>query len=122
MANIARGGALALLAAAALAQTTIAQAPPRGNPQDALVSSDTDKRPYNKRDFNGLWARNPQAYGLPRCPECADPGPWPPASYGFLGTPPPRTAEGERRFQMNKPGRGFELGSEIGRASCRERV
>jgi hypothetical protein len=24
----------------------------------------------------------------------------------------PRTPEGERRFQMNKPGRGFELGSE----------
>jgi hypothetical protein len=79
------------------------------NPADALISSDKDTRPYNKRDFNGLWARNPQTYNLPPCPECGDPGPWP--SYGYHGTPPPRTAEGERRFQLNKPSRGIELGS-----------
>src|SRR2546421_1521631 len=107
--------ALAFMAAPAalLAHTALAQGPPTlGKAEDAYISSDTDKRPYNKRDFNGLWSRNPRPYGLPACPECADPGPWPPASYGFLGTPPPRTPEGERRFQVNKPGRGLELGSE----------
>ncbi len=81
----------------------------RGKPEDALISSDTDKGTYNKRDFNGLWARNPQAYGLPRCPECADPGPWP--GYGYHGTPPPRTAEGEKKFNANKPARGIEKDS-----------
>jgi hypothetical protein len=70
-----------LIPAALLVQSAMAQGPPaRGNAEDAFKSSDTDTRAYNKRDFNGLWARNPQAYGLPRCPECADPGPWPPAS------------------------------------------
>jgi hypothetical protein len=113
MTKIAKTVALALVPVAMLVQSAIAQGPPnRGNPQNASVSSDTDARAYNKHDFNGLWARNPQAYGLPRCPECADPGPWPPASYGFLGTPPPRTPEGQKLFEMNKPGRGFELGSE----------
>jgi len=82
----------------------------RGKPEDAYVSSDTDKRPYDKHDFSGLWARNPQTYGLPNCPECRDPGPWP--GYGYHGTPSPRTAEGEKRFQLNKPGRGIELGTE----------
>jgi len=82
----------------------------RGSPEDAFVSSDKDTRPYNKRDFNGLWARNPQAYGLPPCPECGDPGPWP--GYGYHGTPPPRTPEGERRFQLNRPSRGVEKDSE----------
>ena len=41
-----------------------------GKMEDALKSSDPDKGAYNKHDFNGLWARNPQAYGMPRCPEC----------------------------------------------------
>lgn len=114
---------LTLVGALLLSQVSAAQGPaqapgaggallgrgPSRNPADALVSSDKDARPYSKRDFNGLWARNPQAYGLPPCPECGDPGPWP--SYGFHGTPPPRTAEGERRFQLNKPSRGIELGS-----------
>ena len=68
--NIAKTVALVFVPAAMLVQTAIAQGPPpRGNPQDAFVSSDTDTRAYNKRDFNGLWARNPQAYGLPRCAE-----------------------------------------------------
>lgn len=82
----------------------------RGKPEDALISSDTDKRRYDKRDFNGLWSRNPVPYGLAACPECRDPGPWP--GYGYHGTPSPRTPEGEKRFQANKPARGIELGSE----------
>jgi hypothetical protein len=110
---------LTLTAAALLSPQLFAQGQAAGgntllgrsgrNPADALVSSDKDTRPYNKRDFNGLWARNPQAYDLAPCPECGDPGPWP--SYGFHGTPPPRTAEGERRFQLNKPSRGIEKDS-----------
>ena len=108
---------LAVIAAATLLQRPAAQAQGgallgrvgRGSPEDAFVSSDKDTRSYNKRDFNGLWARNPQAYGLPPCAECGDPGPWP--GYGYHGTPPPRTPEGEKRFQANKPSRGIELGS-----------
>jgi hypothetical protein len=47
--------------------------PNRGKPEDAFISSDKDTRPYNKHDFNGLWSRNPQTYGLPACSECRDP-------------------------------------------------
>ena len=86
-----------------------AQGRRRGTPEDAYKSSDTEKRPYNTHDFSGLWSRNPAQYGLAPCPECSDPGPWP--GYGFHGTPPPRTAEGEKRFEQNKPARGLELGS-----------
>jgi hypothetical protein len=71
--------------------------------------SDKDKRPYDKHDFNGLWSRNPQTYKLPACPECRDfllPG-----GYGFFGDVPPRTPAGEKKFQLNKPGRGYELNS-----------
>lgn len=84
-----------------------------GKPEDALVSSDKDSGPYDKRDFNGLWARNPQAYELPPCPECGDPGPWP--GYGYHGTPPPRTPAGERRFNLNRPSRGIEKDTEQAR-------
>src|SRR5687768_15766406 len=73
------------------------------------ASSDTESRPYDKRDFSGLWSRNPGEYELPACNECRDQGPAP--GYGFFGTPPPRTPAGEKRFQLNKPGRGWELGS-----------
>lgn len=100
---------LAALAATVLTGTTPSAQQNRGTPQEAYVSSDTDKRPHNKRDFGGLWSRNPGTYELPACPECRDPGPWP--GYGYHGTPPPRTPEGERRFQLNKPSRGLELGS-----------
>jgi hypothetical protein len=72
-------------------------------------SSDTDTRSYDKRDFNGLWSRTPQQYGLAPCPECRDPVTWP--GYGFFGDTPPRTPEGQRRFEQNKPARGLELGS-----------
>jgi hypothetical protein len=73
-------------------------------------SSDTDTRTYDKREFSGLWGRSPEQYGLPGCPECRDPVDFP--GYGYFGDPPPRTPEGERRFQLNKPARGIELGSE----------
>jgi len=72
-------------------------------------SSDTDTRSYDKRDFGGLWSRTPQQYGLAPCPECRDPVNWP--GYGFFGDTPPRTPEGQRRFEQNKPARGLELGS-----------
>jgi hypothetical protein len=71
--------------------------------------SDTDTRSYDKRDFSGLWSRAPQQYGLAPCPECRDPVTWP--GYGFFGNTPPRTPEGQRRFEQNKPARGLELGS-----------
>ena len=76
---------------------------------DNNVSSDTDKRPFDKHDFSGLWARNPQAYKMDPCPECRDAALAP--GYGFFGDVPPRTAEGEKRMKANKPGRGYELGS-----------
>src|SRR6058998_77765 len=81
----------------------------RGAPANPDAITDTDKTPYDKHDFTGLWARNPQTYGLPACAECRDTPNAP--GYGFFGTPPPRTPEGEKRFQANKPGRGYELNS-----------
>lgn len=102
----------AIVLATLLSQTAAAQVlRPPGKPEEAFISSDTDKRPYNKRDFTGFWSRTPDAFRLPRCPECVDPGPWP--SYGYHGNPPPRTPEGEKRLQANKPGRGIELDSEL---------
>ena len=105
-----KAAVLTVVPVAMLAQNAVAQGPQnRGKPEEAWTSSDTDKRSYNKRDFTGLWSRNPATYGLPACPECRDPGPWP--GYGYHGTPPPRTPEGERRFQLNKPSRGLEIGT-----------
>jgi hypothetical protein len=98
---------LALACGAALTGNAIGQnmrAAPKGDP---YASSDTDKRPYDKHDFNGLWSRNPAQFKLAPCPECREHGPAP--GYGFFGTPPPRTPEGEKKFQLNKPGRGWEL-------------
>jgi len=97
----------ALLAAVLLAQTANAQreAPAPGG----IGNSDTDTRAYTKRDFSGLWSRASEQYGLTPCPECRDPVGWP--GYGFFGNPPPRTPEGQRRFDLNKPARGLELGS-----------
>ena len=76
-------------------------------------SSDTDTRRYDAHDLSGLWGRAPEQYGLSACPECRDPVDFP--GYGYFGKPPPRTPEGERRFQLNKPARGIELGSEQAR-------
>jgi hypothetical protein len=94
----------------AIPAALLAQAPQRGAARpDPNSISDTDKRPYDKHDFSGLWARNPQTYGLPACAECRDtpiaPG------YGYFGDPPPRTPLGEKRLMANKPGRGYELNS-----------
>jgi hypothetical protein len=69
-----------------------------------FVNSDKDTRPYDKHDFNGFWARNPSAqYGQPPCPECRDPGP----SYGYFGDVPPLTPAGQKRFEANKPTKGY---------------
>src|SRR5579871_5338749 len=67
--------------------------------------SDKDTRPYDKHNFSGLWARNPLPFGQPACPECRDDGP---TAYGFFGDVPPRTAAGEKKFEMNRPTKGFE--------------
>jgi hypothetical protein len=74
--------------------------------------SDTDTRPYNKHDFNGMWTHNPGAFGLPACPECAEQNPIRIPGYGYFGDVPPRTPEGEQKLQMTKHGRGFEPDSE----------
>jgi hypothetical protein len=70
--------------------------------------SDKDTRTYDKHDFTGLWARNPGPFEQPACTECRDRGP---VAYGFFGDVPPRTPEGEKKFQMNKPTKGYEPGS-----------
>src|SRR5947209_996894 len=63
--------------------------------------SDMDTRPYDKHDFNGIWARNPSAqFNQPPCPECRDNSR---PSYGFFGDIPPMTPEGEKRFMANRP-------------------
>ena len=81
----------------------------RGAPVNPDAITDADKTPYDKHDFSGLWARNPQTYGLPACTECRDVAIAP--GYGFFGVVPPRTPEGEKRLLANKPGRGYELNS-----------
>lgn len=94
-----------LLGALAAASLAAAQdAAPGG-----IGNSDTDTRDYDKRDFSGLWSRSAETYGQPPCPECREPVGWP--GYGFFGDPPPRTPEGQIRFDANKPARGLELGS-----------
>jgi hypothetical protein len=108
---------LAALPAAVLLQSATAQTPApagrgRGNTPagDPYASSDKDTRPYDKHDFSGLWSRNPATYKLPACPECRDQVNVP-AGYGFFGDVPPRTPAGEKKFQLNKPSRGYELNS-----------
>ena len=99
--------ALTLAASMMLTQTTTAQG--REGQQGAPAGpSDTDTRPYNKREFNGLWSHFPHEYGLPACPECAEQHPTPIPGYGYYGDVPPRTPEGERKLQMTRHGRGFE--------------
>ena len=107
--------ALVLIGPNALAQNTAAPANrvPSAAAAGPYASSDTDKRPYDKHDLSGLWSRNSQQFKLPPCPECREHGPIP--GYGFHGTPPARTPEGEKRFQANKPSRGYELGSKEAR-------
>jgi hypothetical protein len=102
----------ALTAAASLMLMTSTAAQNQGARAAAAGRSDTDQRPYNKRDFNGLWSHNPGEYGLPACPECAEQFPIRVPGYGYFGDVPPRTAEGERKLQMTRHGRGFEADSE----------
>ena len=98
-----------LLALVLIAVPLAVLAQQRGAPVNPDAITDSDKSPYDKHDFTGLWARNPQTYGLPACNECRDvphaPG------YGFFGVVPPRTPEGEKRLMANKPGRGYEINS-----------
>jgi len=98
-----------------LVQSSLAQQRPvaPGAPLKDFVNkqypvSDTDTRPYDKHDFNGIWVRNPSAqFHQPECPECRDPGP----GYGYLGDLPPFTAEGQKRFEANRPTKGSVPGS-----------
>ena len=102
--------ALTAISAAMLISTASAQnARPRNGAQN--TSSDTDKSPYDKHDFNGVWTRNPRGFKLPACPECGDPPPGAFTGYGYLGTPPPRTPAGEKKLQANIPSRGYEAES-----------
>jgi hypothetical protein len=113
--HAARVLALSALPALLLVQPSGAQqqGPPPGFTMKDSVNktypvSDMDTRPYDKHDFNGLWARNPTAqFHQPLCPECRDPGP----GYGFLGDVPPLTAEGKKRFDANRPTKGAVPGS-----------
>jgi hypothetical protein len=100
-------GAVAALGLVGIPPEALAQNRPAGDP---YAVTDTDKRPYDKRDFGGLWGRNPTQYGLPPCNECRDAGPVAPA-YGFWGNLPPRTPQGEKTLQSRRPGRGLEAGS-----------
>ena len=71
--------------------------------------SDHDTRPYDKHDFNGIWARNPSAqFHQPPCPECRDNTR---PSYGYFGDIPPMTALGQKRFEANHPTKGYVAGS-----------
>jgi len=99
---------VAAIPAALLVHSAAAQNPPAPVP-GTLESSDKDTRAYDKHDLSGLWSRNPGQFHLAPCPECRDRGPAP--GYGFFGDVPPRTPAGEKKFQLNKPGRGYELGS-----------
>jgi len=110
--------ALALTAVPAflLVQNAVAQgrpnvaAKPSGNDVNKTYElSDKDTRPYDKHDFNGIWARNPSAqFHQPPCPECRDNSR---PSYGYFGDIPPMTPEGEKKFLANRPTKGYVAGS-----------
>jgi hypothetical protein len=101
--------AFTVIPAVMLVQSAAAQPPGARAGGDPNASSDKDTRPYDKHDFSGLWSRNPGQFKMAPCPECRDYGQAP--GYGFFGDVPPRTAAGEKKFQLNKPGRGYELNS-----------
>jgi hypothetical protein len=103
--------ALALTAVPAflLVQSSVAQNAAKVDRGKTSGPSDKDTRPYDKHDFNGIWARNPSAqFHQPPCPECRDDSR---PSYGFFGDIPPLTAEGKKRFEANKPTKGYVAGS-----------
>jgi len=95
-----------LLVNSAVAQNAARMA--RNSSGDNAGPSDKDTRPYDKHDFNGLWARNPLPFNQPACPECRDNGP---VSYGWFGDIPPLTPAGQKKFDMNHPSKGWEAGS-----------
>ena len=97
-----------LLVQSAAAQTSLGRSGMGAGQAAQSGPSDKDTREYDKHDFNGLWARSPEPFHQPACPECRDNGP---ISYGFFGEVPPRTPEGEKKFQLNKPSKGFEAGT-----------
>ena len=94
----------------AVSAALLAQTPQPGARPDPKAITDTDKRPYDKHDFSGLWARNPQTYGLQECAECRDTPNAP--GYGFFGNPPPRTPE---QCSVRTPGDAYSF--RIGRST-----
>ena len=101
--------ALTTIPALLLAQSPVTQNAARVASKTAAEPSDKDTRPYDKHDFNGFWARNPSAqFHQPPCPECRDNSR---PSYGFFGDVPPLTAEGKKRFDANRPTKGYVAGS-----------
>src|SRR5688572_16751212 len=105
--HVVRVLALTVVPAFLLVQSSQAQDSTNTGRRTTSGSSDSDTRSYDKRDFSGLWARNPSPFKQPPCPECRDNA----VSYGFLGDVPPRTPEGEKKFQMNTPTKGYVPGS-----------
>lgn len=101
--------ALTLAVAMMSTHTTAAQNRGRGA---GPAGPDADTRPYNKRDFNGVWSHNPGGHGLPPCPECAEQNPIRVPGYGYFGDVPPRTPAGEKKLQATRHGRGFEPDAE----------
>ena len=104
---------VAALALVVLFQNTAA-AQGRGAQQGGAprAPSDTDTRPFNKRDFNGLWSHNPTEHELPACWECGEQHPIRIPGYGYFGDVPPRTPAGEKKLQATRHGRGFEPNAE----------
>jgi hypothetical protein len=103
--------ALTTISSAMLVSTATAQNARQRTGTQNTASSDTDNSPYDKHDLSGVWTRAPRGFNLPPCPECGDPPPGAFTGYGYLGTPPPRTAAGEKKMQANIPSRGYEVGS-----------
>ena len=104
--------AVTVAAAMMSTHTTAAQNRGRGAGPAPSGPSDTDTRPYDKRDFGGVWSHNPGQQGLPACWECAEQNPIQVPGYGYFGDVPPLTPEGEKKLQATRHGRGFEADSE----------
>ena len=88
-------GAAALLSAAppALAQTAD---PDRVNGAGRIMEPTKDNRPFNPRDFSGVWRGSLYSYGR---------------------TVPEMTPEGKKRFEANKPSRGIDADNPLARTA-----
>ncbi len=111
--HAARAVAITIVPAFLLVQSSLAQGGrglAKGNDVNKTYPlSDHDDRPYDKHDFNGIWARNPSAqFGQPPCPECRDNTR---PSYGYFGDVPEMTPLGKKRFEANHPTKGYVAGS-----------